>query len=561
VRLPRLIARRPRLAAAAALTAVALALVAFQPLGSPWWSGYDYDSVYVGSGLTLFRGEQSRFYDHPGAPLQEALAATFTAAWAAGSPGESRAARADRWAANLDSTRPYLRVWGTLLYVASALIVLLTVAWTTRSALFGLLAGLLFLGAPDVIAWAAVVKPDPLLAALAVACVGALVEGWRRRSGPLYLAAGFLFGLDMTVKVQAIGLAVPMALALLLRPPRPGWTHDFRAAASAWLRAHRRIVGIGSGIWLALVLVLNALAAPPAAKPLAELVAGVAALALVSAVAWLALRRTRAAGLAGAAIGVAAAAVAGAVVPNLFYASVPAPTLRQMALTVGGGGVNAGAHPAVSPVTTLHTWGLLLLAAALGLVLALRDRRVESVLWVAGAAATGFLAYLRFGEIHYYTTAVALAVPLVFEYFRVLRWRRVLAPIVVAVIAFSPFRLGIDLARGRAREADATVKVNRWVAARLPPGSVALTRLEAGDARFFHLVQYYVPSAPAPRYRFLPPDPQAARYVREHGLRVRYVVTGSAEDVTALLRSIGLDGRAARVRAPGFVYRVRTDQG
>ena len=59
-------ARRPRLWAAAALLAVAGALLAFQPLRSPWWTGHDFDSVYVGSGLTLFRGERSVFYDHPG---------------------------------------------------------------------------------------------------------------------------------------------------------------------------------------------------------------------------------------------------------------------------------------------------------------------------------------------------------------------------------------------------------------------------------------------------------------------------------------------------------------
>ena len=79
---PRTIARHSRAWAAVVLVVVAGALLASQPLGSPWWSGYDYDSVYVGSGLQLFRGDRSVFYDHPGAPQQEVMAATFTGAWA-----------------------------------------------------------------------------------------------------------------------------------------------------------------------------------------------------------------------------------------------------------------------------------------------------------------------------------------------------------------------------------------------------------------------------------------------------------------------------------------------
>jgi len=539
------------------VVAAAGAFLAFQPLGSPWWSGYDYDSVYVGSGLQLFRGDRSVFYDHPGAPLQEVLAATFTGAWAVSSPRESRAAKEDWWLRNLDRTRPYLRVVGSLLYVLAALIVFLTLAWVFRGAWWGLLGALLFLAAPDVITWAAVVKPDPLLAALAVLVVGLCVEGLRRRSGALYLAAAFALGYDVSVKVQAAGLVVPLVLAVALRPPPAGWWTRFRADAVTWLRAHRRLVVVVLAVWLALFVVLNALAAPPAVKPLAELVAVVLALAVVSTAAWLAVRRTRIAAFTATAIGCAFAALAGLVLPNALYLSVPGPMLRQVAITLGGGGVNSGAHPALGAWGVLGPWHLFVLVAAVGFVKSLFERDWTAVLWASGALAMGLLAYLRYGEIHYYTAAVALAAPLVLHALRSLPLLRpVLAGLVVAALLYQPYKAEIDQARSRGRIADSTVAVNRWVASRLGPHEVALTSLEASDARYFHLVHFYTPTGPVLDYRFLPPDPEAAQYVQAHRLRVRYVIAASDEDATGQLRSLGLPGSAHRVSAPGYVYAV-----
>ena len=553
------IVRRPRLAAAVVVLAVAGALLAFQPLRSPWWAGYDFDSVYVGSGLTLFRGERSVFYDHPGAPLQEALAATFTAGWAASSPGTSRAARADEWLTNLDRTRPYLRVWGSLIYLLSALIVFLTVAWVMRSAGWGLLGGLLFLASPDVITWATVVKPDPLLAALAVATVGLIVEGFRRRSGALYLAAAVTLGYALSVKVHAIGLAVPLGLAVLLRPPPAGWWTEFRDDARAWVRAHRRLVAVAGGAWLVLVLVLNATAAPPGLRPLAQLVAGLGALGVGSAVVWLAARRTRATALVATAIGCAWAVLAGMIVPNLLYASIPAPMVRQVAITLTGGGVNVGAHPAANPWDVLQPWRWLLLVALIGLVKSLLDGDRTTLLWASGAVSMGFLAYLRYGEIHYYTAAIALTVPLVLYGVQVVGRRPgLLALLIVVAVLFVPYKAEIHQAQGRGHEAASTERVNRWVEARLRPGEVALTRLESGDGRYFHLVHFYAPQGPDLAYRFLPPDLEAAQWTLQRDARVRYVVTGTVEDVDELLSSIGLSGHGQRVaKAPGFVYEVR----
>jgi hypothetical protein len=560
VRAPRPIAARPRIAAACLLLAIAGSLLAFQPLRSPWWSGYDYDSVYVGSALRLFAGERSKFYDHPGAPLQEGLAAVFTAAWAVSDPGESRAERTSRWAADLDSTRPYLRVFGSFIYLASVLIVFATVAWVFRSAWYGLAGGLVFLAAPDVIGWAAVVKPDPLLAALSVAVCGLCVEGARRREAWPYLAAAFLAGYTVSVKLHAAGLVVPVVLAVALGRPRMGWWGRLRADAAAFWRAHRSWLAPALAVWLVLAVVLNALSALPAARPVLQLLAGLAALAALSAAALLVLRRTRAVSIVGLGVALLWSALAGAILPNLLYVSVPAPMLRTVATTLLGGGVNEGARPAISPLDALRPWNVLILLACAGLIAALRARDWTSLIWAAGAVSMGFLAFLRFGEYRYYAAAVALLGPLALLVPRYLAPRAgLIAFVVVALTLYKPIRLGIDTARDRGVDADRTERVNEWVESHLRPGEVALTQLESSDGRFFHLVRLYAPNAPERRYRLLPPDEEAAAYIREHDLRVRYVVTGGPVDAAALLASIGVPGRTRQVAgAPGFVYRVTT---
>ena len=538
--------------AAGVVTAVALALVSFQPLGSPWWTGFDFDAAYVGSALRLARGETSNFYDHPGAPLQEALAVSFTAARVVS--GEPRDQRVDGWLADLDSTRPFLRAWGTFFFVVSALLVLVTVGWVMGHAGWGVLGALLFLGAPDLIAWAAVVKTDVLLAALSVVAVGLTVEAYRRRSAGLYLAAAAVVGYDASVKVHAVGLLVPLALALALRPPDPGWTR----ALARLVSRHRRPLAIGLGAWVLLALLVNLTAAPPEARPLLELLAGLGATALACAAAWFLLRETSAAGRVAIGIGAVAAGAAGLVVPNLLYASFPAPMVRWIVITASGGGVNAGARPALNPVDVLEPWTALVIVAAIGALLAARAREWASLLWAVGALAMGLLAFLRYGELHYYAPAIALLVPLALCTLGQITPRPgVLAGALTVALLAVPYRVGIDTARDRGTIAESTARVNRWVEARLGEGEVALTELESSDSRYFYIVRIYAPEgSPEPAYRFLPASHEAAAYVRERGLRVRWLVTGAPVDADALLSGLGLPGETQRADAPGVVYRV-----
>ena len=546
------VSRRARHAAALlALAVTAGFLLSAQPLRSPWWTGHDFDTVYAASALTLFRGERSTFYDHPGVPLQELLAAALTADWAVSDPGASRAERADSFLNDLDRMRPYLRVFGALLFFGSAVIAYVAVAWSARSVLAGFFAGLVLLASPDVTVWSAVVKPDPLLAALSVAAVALLVEGARRRSGALYIAAAATIGYAVTVKVHALGLLAPLGLALLAWPPRTAGVVEVRAAA----RRHRRTLTASAAVFLVVALVLNAFAAPPAARPLALLVATVLVLAAVLGAAWYAARPTRLRLWVELAAALGAAGLAGAVLPNLLYASLPAPTLRGLAITASGRGVEASSS-FVSPFDVLSPWSALFVLAGVGLLFALRSGDRPALLWVVGVAAMGGLALLRYGSVHYYTAAVALLAPLAAPALQRLARAPALLAVVFLVTLYHPLQLQFDEAQDRGKIAEATERVNAWVEPRLRPDEVALTFLESDDSRTYALVRQYAPSTPPRRFRFLPATSRGVEYAAENGLHVRYVITGAETDPAALLESLRLEGRAAAVDAPGFVYRV-----
>ena len=66
------------LAPVAIVVAAASLVVAAQPVTSPWWIYADADGTYSASALNIMAGGHSRYFDHPGLPEQEALAATFS---------------------------------------------------------------------------------------------------------------------------------------------------------------------------------------------------------------------------------------------------------------------------------------------------------------------------------------------------------------------------------------------------------------------------------------------------------------------------------------------------
>ena len=128
------------LGAVAALCAAFAVLVQLQPIGDPWWTNPDPNVAYVSAGVSLFGGRESRYFDHPGTPIEELVAAALTVDWAIDPHGQSRSERADALFRDFDSTRPLFRTLAIGIYpqpftdwVVSAIMVFSNLADPTAS--------------------------------------------------------------------------------------------------------------------------------------------------------------------------------------------------------------------------------------------------------------------------------------------------------------------------------------------------------------------------------------------------------------------------------------------
>src|SRR5207237_999433 len=113
----------PALVALGVTFAVAATIVFSQPLGAPWWLYADADGTYVGSSLELAANDHARYMDHPGLPIQEALAIAFDAESVAAKVvhGSSHAEFMRYRLLQLDRTRVTLRSIAVFFYLAGAL--------------------------------------------------------------------------------------------------------------------------------------------------------------------------------------------------------------------------------------------------------------------------------------------------------------------------------------------------------------------------------------------------------------------------------------------------------
>jgi hypothetical protein len=551
------VARRPRLLGALAVAAVAGVFVGLQPLSSPWWTGGDADSTYVASGLRLFAGKPTKYFDHPGIPLQEAAAAAFTASWAFDSHGSSRAGAARGWLWNLDSTRPYLRTIASVLFVGSVLLAFLVIGAVLGHAGWGVLGGLLFLGIPDLIGAASILRPDGLVAAFCVAGVGLLVLFFRRGSPGYFLAAAAVAGYALTVKLPGIGILPALVLASVLAPPAAGWGGRLAADLRRGLRGHRVAVTAAIAAWLAVLVLLNIGAAAPSGSYVRDLVAGLAALTTAGWLAWLAVRRTRLREIGGLLLLAGGAYLAGMILPNLFYASTPPAMVRWIGRDLTGQDVTSSSTgPRLDGLHVLKPWIPLFALALLGLARGLRGRDWTVLLWAVAAVATGGLALTQFPNPRYFEPAVALTIPVALTALRTARARPSLAAAaIVGLTLVVPIRDGVNAARDRGANGARVEALNRWLEARLRPGEVALTRDQSNDSRYFYLVRFFA-TGPEPSYRFLTATPDGVAYARTNGLRIRYLIAAPGESGSALLASLGLPGRAQAVVGEPRIYRV-----
>ena len=526
--------------AAAVVLVAGAALLTFQPIGSPWWTGGDADSVYIGSGLSLMGGKPTRYFDHPGIPLQELLGATLEARWLVDGNG-SRAAQSDAWFQNLDATRWAFRGWAILFYFGSALALAAIAGLAFRDARAAAAGGLLFLGAPQVALYAIEFRPDVVIGPLSAIAVALLVAAARRRSGLLYLAAAALIGFTVTVKLHAIGLLLPLVVALALGPPAADWTTRELPVARAWARTHRRTIGAVGAAWLVLVVLLNiGSAGSPRAKALGFIVAALALLAFCWAFARFAPQRIR--GLATLLAAMVVAALAGFVLPNLFYAGTVPTMARWVAAALVGRGVNSDAAPLSSGLSPLKPWAPYAALALVGTIRALRAGDRTILIWASGALAMAGLAAARFATPHYFIPAVALAIPLVLRAVTTPGGKApILGLVVVAAILVVPFRHGIREGRDVKRLATAADRLDAWASDHLRTGQIGLTTIPDGDTTYRAYIVQFSTRPPARDYRLYSADADGAAAARAAGKRIHYIIDpGRQIDVASLgLRRVG----------------------
>jgi uncharacterized membrane protein YcfT len=103
---------------------------------------------------------------------------------------------------HLDDSRPYFRAFAAIFYILGKAIAFWVVCSMLRSTLWGVAAGLLWLA--------------------------------RGRDPLLYVFAAVALGFTITVKIHAVALVVPLAIAIAFRPPaRPSGSRSVAARATS----------------------------------------------------------------------------------------------------------------------------------------------------------------------------------------------------------------------------------------------------------------------------------------------------------------------------------------
>lgn len=532
---------RARVAPALALAAVVAwsALLVFsQPVGSPWWRYADADATYTATALNLtYRESRVNYLDHPGLPLHELLATSFLverlARRVAGDETLSRDAFfADRML-HLDSTRPLFRGWAIVFYLAGAVLSFLLAARLLGHWTWGLAAGLLWTGAPGLVAMSIQYRADVPLSVATVAVGYTIALAARARSAALYLVAAALLGFAVTIKLHAAGLIVPLGLAVLWRPPAAGWWEQLRHDGAALVRRRPFLLGAALFAWLALVVTFNRPRLPftPTAEQLTLVGVGTAVI-----LALLAVNRFYAT--------LAAAIAAGIAVPAVIVLQDGLQMLVVVARGLTGGGINEEVEPFSASLERFRHWPFedatfVFLLAAAAAVVGLRRREPLPALLFSGAVVLAIMAQARLSATHYFAPAFVLSVPAALWLFSSRRGApaSVLVWPIVAVIALHSYEhrrdVGNDASLFAAREAPAL----RAVAERLQPGEVGVVpgSWPHPDSRHFESVYLYSEHTPDYRYRFLPDTPRALAFAAEHGLRPRYFVGPLATTITGTM--------------------------
>lgn len=499
--------RRAAALAFALALGIAATIVVAQPLRSPWWTYADADASYTGAALNLVAGYPAQFVDHPGLPLTEATALVFGAdALLRGNVSRAdREAYTDARLLNLDRARPIFRGLSALLYLAGAALAFLLIARLLGHWTWGLAGSLLWLATPGLQPMAIQLRPDVALGLCCLVFAYLIGRAVETRDARLYTGAAFVAGLALMLKLHAIGLLVPLALAVLWRPPETAWRPPWRRLAWA------------TGAIAAFSVLVNwdRLPYAPTAAQLGSL-AGALALALVAT---LATSRRRASV-------VPAAYGAGVLLPVLLDPPDGLQALVVLAKSATGSGVSdvpSFATPLSALDGLLSFGGLVLLAvAAVAAVFGLRRGDTRPVVWAVGAVTLGVLAWARPVAPHYLAPSFVLAVPAALWLLQRAAGARasLLVWPFVLLIAWPAFENRDAPAESAAKLQAAGTRERARALAGLGPNEVRLVPSYSPDpdVRYFELVQLYVRHSPDYPYRLLPMTAAAVTYADSHGL-------------------------------------------
>jgi hypothetical protein len=399
-----------------------------------------------------------------------------------------------------------------------------------------------------------------------------LARAAQERSASHYLAAALLLGFAVTVKLHAAGLVVPLALAVLWRPPPPGWPERLWRSGATFVRRRPFLVGASIFLWLVLVVTFNAPRVPfTPTQAQFSLVAVALGLLIVYVAAAVAVERRDSFRRLRPVFNpfyaaLATAAAAGIAVPAAIVLEDGLQMLVVVTKSLTGGGVNEDVEPFSAPLAQLEHFPLrqatfvFVLAGVAG-VLGVVRREPVPVLLFTGASVLAVMAQARLGATHYFAPAYVLSVPAALWLFRARGGRARASVLVWPVIAF------VVLPQyDHRRDAEATASAFaaretpalRLVERRLQPGEIGLVSSSwpHPDSRYFESVRFWVEHAPDYRYRFLPDYPTTATFASEHGLRPRYYVGPAAATVVGTMQLQLMTGTYTARRLPGVADAV-----
>jgi hypothetical protein len=534
----------------ALVLSLAFAVVAIQPVRSPWWLYADADAQYTASAANLMAGQHTFYLDHPGMPLEDLMAVTFETRYLAHkllNPETTPHQYAGERLLNLDDSRIWFRGFGALFYLFSAAIAFLVTGSWLRHWGWATIGGLLWLAAPDLSQAAIQFRPDPLLGGLVLLAAFVLVRAAERRDAWLYVLACALIGFTITVKIHAAGLFVPLVIALALRPPER-WASRIRRGARDALRRYGYAIGCLAAIWIAFAVLFNYERYPYDTtseqwRLLDQIGLAFGALAAVTT-ALLLLRRR---GLLrswplrllarvfspfhGLLLVVIAIAIA---IPGTLFVDDGLVMLVHIKQSLTGSGVNERVAPFHIPwhefLQTPLKQGLIVFAlAAVASVVGLRRKEIGPALWFGGALTMGLMGAARIGWAHYFVPSFMLSVPPALWLLR--RTGRLVAPVMavaVAAIVLAPVNAAAHAGIKQARAQENTAAAIEWIGAQvLKPGEIAFVdspTTPLADARYFSLVQSFVQWSPDYPYRYLPPVPNALQLAIDRGWRPAYAI-------------------------------------